>query len=314
METVGIESLATIHRFWNFIDWYFCNVAIRKISKMSIENVSDNTLFNWLETSPRLLNSLNLRLSSITANTIIQQIRSEIPSINGSTLNRQFHDLQDKVDVEFSRRSVYSRNIFLQLQRSVRRSLATNLREAQTTFQTNTRLDRWEQRRRAYRIIDKFRNTVLRGHQDNEDKLIGISYAYLSLANGIYRFCLQDCYAWERLGRGESVDPDSLVHFEIHEIYNYYKDNGLPMFYFHGWDPTIRNAVSHANLNYDEATQKMTFVNEPREVDKKRVSEYEFLEIVENYEKILEIYQLVLVMNQVLSISSGCVEFIRRYP
>jgi len=281
---------------------------------MSIENIPDDTLFNWLQTSPRLLNSLNLRSSSITANNIIQQIRREIPHINGTTLNQQFHDLQDSVDVEFSRRSVYSRNILVQLQRSVRRSLSTNLREAQITFQTNARLDRWEQRRRAYRIIDKFRNTILRGYQDEEDKLIGISYAYLSLTNGIYRFCLQDCYAWERLGRGESVDPNALVHFEVHEIYNYYKDNGLPMFYFHGWDTTIRNAVGHTNLNYDEATQKMTFVNEPRETDKKKVSEYEFVEIVENYEKILEIYQLVLIMNQVLSVSSGCVEFLRRYP
>lgn len=281
---------------------------------MLLEQIPDSALLKSLDIPPKLLANLHLKLSSITARNMKTQIESQIPRINRATLNQQFIDLQDTVEVEFNKRGIYSKNVLTQLQTAITTAIRENLEEVHKTFQINSVIEKWDQRRRAFRISDKFREIILRGHKDDEDRLIGISYAYLGFTNGVYRFSLQDCYAWERLAMGESVDPEQLSNIEINDVYEYYKRNDLPLFYFHGWDSTIRNAVGHANLSYDDITQKMTFINEIRDRSKKKVSEYEFIELVENYEKILDVYHAVLVMAQINVVSSVCFELARRYP
>jgi hypothetical protein len=281
---------------------------------MSLSDVNDSSLFKWLTTSMNLLDKLfKFKASALIIKEMKQQLENEIPNINENELNRKFTNLQDTLEVEFCKRGDYSKSIFLYLQKKVRKTMKTNLAEYQKTFGVSSHMDRSEQRHRMYKILEKLRTTTLRGAKDEEDKMIGISFAYLGLVNGVYRFALQDCYRYELLANGQTVDPEYITKLEIHNIYCYYSDNNLPLDYFDGWNSTVRNAVGHSNFFYDEMKQKMIYVDEPNEPAKKQVSEYDFDEMADNYRKLLEVYYAVLIFDQMVLVSSSCFELERRY-
>ena len=281
---------------------------------MSMSSVPEPILYQWLANAGKLLNAMDLKLSSITVNNIQNQIKTETPKINYSELNKKFRDLQDTVEVEFSKRGLHSQNVLVQLQKAVRVTISKNLQESQKTFEVNSVMETWEKRRKSYLICEKLRQIVLRSKPDEEERLIGISFAYLGLVNGVFRLALQDCYAWQRLSKGGSINSNWLKRQEIHDMHRYFKDNFLPLYYFYGWDSIVRNAVGHSNFYYDGTTQKMTYINEPNDPAKFSVSEYDFLQMVENVEQMLTVYHADLLMMQTLLVSSCCTEFAKRYP
>ena len=83
---------------------------------------------------------------------------------------------------------------------------------------------------------------------------------------------------------------------DVEQILDYYKTKE-DLLYFEGYDSIIRNAVAHSNFKYDKTTKKMTYVNEKRVKQedgsnplKRSVSEYDFNDVYERYEKIKSLY------------------------
>ena len=282
---------------------------------MSIQDFPDEIFFQFFDNSSKLFSKMNLKLSAKITLEMKDLIIKTIPHVDSNRLKQKFIDLQDTIQVEFSKNSTHHENIIKQLQGSVRKTLKTNLNESHKTFEVSSRYEKTEQRKNSWRVVELLKRMTLRGAQDDEDKLIGISYAYLGLVNGIFRLSLQDCYAWQRLGNGDSVDPELLKNMEVADIYDYYKNNNLPMNYFNGLDPVVRNAVGHSNFHYDTQKQRMIYTDEPKDTTKSaKTSEYNFQEMVENYDKLEAVYHVVLLMNQTLLISTAGDVLVKRYP
>lgn len=281
---------------------------------MSVSSFSDEILTCMLSNSEKLFLKMELKLSSKIVGEMLQIIKNTIPHIDKNKLSSKFIELQDSIEVEFSKKSKHYENVIKQLQKSVRKTIKYNLSESHKTFETSSRYEKMDQRKNSWRIVELLRRITLKGSTDDEEKLIGISFAYLGLINGIYRLSLQDCYAWHRLGEGDSVDPQSLKNMEVADIYDYFNTKKLPMHYFNGLDLIVRNAVGHSNFHYDKDKQRMIYVDQPKNSTKVKISEYNFLEMAENYTNLEVVYHAVLLLNQESLISTSCDVLTKRYP
>ena len=324
---------------------------------MSISDEPDSKLFGWLSNSASLLEHpdlKDLKRSKIIIDNIQEQIKTEIPKINSTTLNEKFKNLQNALKEEFSQRGEHSKNVFMQLRDSVLKTWKTNLEESQKIFENNTQYDERYKRMDSYSIYNTFIQFISRSNPSKEELFVGISFAYSHLVNGIYASALRDCYAWKKLSLGKPLDESEGASWfkqqEIHNIYDYFKGNSLPLHYFNGWNRIVRNAVAHSNFRYDKTTQKMTYVNdpigskvsvhvvpsargstharrpppcvkigfsaEPREQihsKKYKTTDYDLSDIEEKIEQLLAVYWAVLVTNTIAVVSSCCKEFSQRY-
>jgi len=190
-----------------------------------------------------------------------------------------------------------------------RKSMRINRINAITIINDNLKLDKNEQRTHSYRNLQLLKKIVLNGATDDEERLIGISYAYLSLVDGIYTTSLRDCYVWQRLSENLPVDSSAIVKMSVSGIRDFFKNQSLPLHYFDGWERTVRNAVAHSSFKYDLATQVMQY----EDIYGNQI-EHTFTEMVENYEKLESVYPAVLVVNHTLAINDVLDEFIHRYP
>lgn len=281
---------------------------------MSISSIPDERLLEYLDTAQKLFSKMDLKSSAILVREMKHIIETTKPKIDKNKLNKKFIDLQDTIDVEFSKKGTHHEKIIKQLQHALRTTLTKNLSNYQRVFQDNTKMEKVQQRSDSYRNTELLKSMVIKSATTDEERLIGISYAYLGLVNGIYRLSLHDCYALQKLSQDESVDPEAVKNMEVADIKDYFTTKGLPMDYFDGLDTIVRNAVGHSNFHYDSTKERMTYIDEPNNPTKKRIMEYSFAEMVENYEKLESLYSAILIINQLINVSSTCKELSDRYP
>jgi len=294
---------------------------------MKVEDLPDEQFYGILDNAIKIFDKFDLKLSSIIVKEMKDIIQKTIPHIDRAKLNSKFTDLQDTLEVEFSNKGEYPAKVIKYLQGKVRATLKTNLDEMYKTFETSSRYENTAQRMHSWHAIELLRKITVKGAQgepeENHMRLVGISFAYLGAVNGVYRLSLQDCYAWERLANGESVDPEDLKKLEVKDVYDYFKTQNKPLLYFEGWDTTIRNAVGHSNFRYDKEKQKMIYIDEITQqtesaagipTNKKRESEYSFDEMIEIYLKLETLYYTIIMMNEILLISAAGFTLANRYP
>ena len=294
---------------------------------MSVADLPDEQFFEYLDHAKKIFAVFDMKLCSIITEEIKDIIQKTIPHIDKQKLESKFHDLQDTLEVEFSKKGEYQKKVIKHIQGKYRVTLKTNLNEMQNTFEVSSRYEKTSQRMHSWHAIELLRKITVKGSKDEPEedhmRLIGISYAYLGLVNGVYRFSLQDCYAWERLANGEAVDPETLKNLEVNDVLDYFKTQNKPLLYFEGLDSTVRNAVGHSNFQYDKVTQKMIYTDEiPREMDtatgiltnQKHESKYSFDEMFENYLKLESVYYAIILLNEILMISAAGFTLTNRYP
>jgi len=275
---------------------------------LSVDTKSDSELLELLELSSNLLNKIELTNSA----TILDGIRTYISAETPNTLDRnhiseEFKNLQASCQSEFST-TTHKGNCIALLLTAFRRSLTDHHQESVEVINNNLRIDKQEKRVRSYRNLQLLKKIVLQGASDDEERLIGISYAYLSLVDGIYTTSLLECYVWDRISRNLPVNIESVYRMSIANVYDYFKNQSLPLYYFDGWDVKVRNAVAHSSFKFDKDTNKMIYEATTG------ISEYDFNEMVENYEKLESIYPMILSAVQITAINDVLDEFVRRYP
>ncbi len=298
---------------------------------MSIDQFDDDVFLKWLDQSVEFFKTsrIDLKATALEVTNIINVIKTTKPHIDKNKLQSFFSTLQDTIDVEFSKKGSYEEKILKKLQGQVRRSLKKHLLAMQKAFETSERYERVNQRMYNSHNVEILKHVVTRDPKipvesdelEKEQQFVGLSYAYASLVNGVFRFTLQDCITWEKVSNGETADPKEIANMEIYSIYEYYKKKN-DLLYFEGFNPIVRNAVAHSNFQYDSSTQIMSYVDETMKKDPKtgtefasrRTASYDYAQMVENYHKIEKIYELIIVFNRLLLISTSCTKLCERHP
>jgi len=276
---------------------------------MSLDDFGDDVFIEWLKDCAKLFRSqrLEMEATAIVVDKIIALIRNPISKIDQAGLQKLFTEYQNTMEVEFSKKGDYEKKIVIKLLDQSRKALTDYLPNTQNAFETSKRYERVKQRTNSNHNVETLRYLVLREPKvDLEKRFIGLSYAYANLVNGVFRFSIQDCYTWGKISNGETVDPDVIADMEVGDIRNYYNQKN-DLLYFEGYDSIVRNGVAHSNFEFDSKTQEITYVAEGGRVTSptgapstnRQTVTYSFEQMVENYQKLEKIYELVLITNQV---------------
>lgn len=290
---------------------------------MSLDDFEDEVFLGWLDTGINFFKSprIDMKLSAKIIEDIVTQVKQK-PNLDHGKIKKLFTDLQDTIDVEFSKKGEYEKKIIEKLHNQIKTALKNHNTEVQNAFQTSKRYERTKQRYVSSHNVETLRYLVTREpREDVEKRFIGLSYAYSNLISGVFRFSIQDCYTWEKISNGEQVDPDVIADMDVAEIYNYFKQK-KDLLYFEGFDLVVRHAVAHSNFEFDSSTEEITYVNETRNVTSstgttgtnRQTSTYSYEQMVENYEKLEKIYELVMVTTQELMVSTCLAKLTERYP
>ena len=275
---------------------------------MSVDTKTDPELLMILEQSSQVFHKIGLTGSTQILDGINTYIGSKIPnSLDKNHVTNEFKNLQGSIHRELSTTPHKGKCIAFLLT-AFRKSLTNHHQESFEIINNNLRIDKQEKRVRSYRNLQLLKKIVLQGASNDEEKLIGISYAYLSLVDGIYATSLLECYVWDRISRNLPVNIESVYRMSIANVYDYFKNQSLPLHYFDGWDVKVRNAVAHSSFKFDSVRSKMVYEATTG------TSEYDFNEMVENYEKLESLYPAVLSTIQTTAINDVLQEFVRRYP
>lgn len=291
---------------------------------MSLDDLEDKVFLQWLENSTTFFRSPRIEMDATAkvVDEMIILIKGTISSIDGVKLNQLFITLQDTIEIEFSKKGEYENKIITKLHDQLRISMKNHVTNMRNAFETSKRLERNSQRRISNHNLETLKHLVIREPQVNLEKtFIGMSYAYANLISGIFRFVLQDCYTWEKVSEGEIVDTDIIANMDVPDFYNYYKQKN-DLLYFEGYDTIIRNSVAHSNFEYDSQSEEMTYVNESKEgtspagltTSNRKTVTYSFEQMLENYEKIEKIYELIMITNQILMVNDCISKLVERHP
>lgn len=290
---------------------------------MSLDDFKDETFFEWLETCARFFraNRIEMEATATVVDNIINLVKTTIASIDRVNLRQLYTTFQDTIEVEFSKKGQYENKILVKLQDQYRNAIKNYSTNTQNAFETSKRYERHNQRRLSSHNVETLRYLVTREPKvELEQRFIGLSYAYASFINGVFRFTIQDCYTWEKVSNGENVDPDVIADMEVADIHNYYKQKN-DLLYFEGFDSVVRNAVAHSNFEFDSKTGEITYVAEGRRVTSptgtpstnRQTVTYSFDQMVENYQKLEKIYELIMITNQVLMVNTCLAKLTERH-
>ena len=274
---------------------------------MSVNTKSDPELLKMLDQTSHLFHIAGLPHSSQILDKISRYISGKIPNSLDENYNTdEFKKFQDSTHIEFSTTS-HRGNCSSFLLTTFRKSMKNHHPESVEIINNNLRIDKQEKRYRSYHNLQLLKKIVLNGATNDEERLIGISYAYLSLVDGIYTTSLLECYVWDRISRNLPVNIESVYRMSIANVYDYFKNQSLPLHYFDGWDIKVRNAVAHSSFKFDATRNKMIYESTTG------ISEYDINEMIENYEKLESIYPLVLGIISTTAVNDILGEFIHRY-
>ena len=141
--------------------------------------------------------------------------------------------------------------------------------------------------------------------------MLGLSIVYANAIEGIYKRAVQDCYVWEKISTGSvrTGQVATIPKKDIKTIIDYYDKQNMDKCIFEGYDDMIAlNAVAHSTLSFDETTDKMLYTDKRSN----RQVRYDFDTLQQLYQKVWNVYEMVLVKNQILRINDVCIQFINR--
>lgn len=291
---------------------------------MSIDDFGDEVFLEWLQDCAKLFRSqrLEMEATAVVVDEILELINRTMSKIDQDGLKKLFTKYQNTMEIEFSNKGDYEKKIVIKLLDQSRKALTNYLTNTQNAFETSKRYERVKQRMNSNHNVETLRYLVIRDPQvDLEKRFIGLSYAYANFVNGVFRFSIQDCYTWEKISNGDNVDPDDIADMEVADIHNYYNQKS-DLLYFEGFDSVVRNAVAHSNFEFDPITGEITYVAEGRReisptgtlTTNRQTVTYSFEQMVENYQKLEKIYELVLITNQVPKVSTCLAKLTERHP
>jgi hypothetical protein len=242
---------------------------------------------------------------------ICEEIESEARKKKGNRLSRLYKNLQISAMYEYATTDHRKRCIAY---------LTTRMKEAATKYhkevvrvvnavEVATIPNR---RAQAFKIQGDISRVILNGYTNEYERLLGLSFAYATAVEGVYKASIQDCYVWEKLGTGEKIEPKKVPNMKISDILDYYKRVGSDISIFEGYDSIVRNAVAHSTIEYNEQKRKMLYKDNYGQNE--RIQEYAFEELFAMYDKLKDVFELTLLKNQILRINDVCDTFVKRYP
>lgn len=296
---------------------------------MNIKDLDDEKILEILEKSTiHFKNSrIDLNSSSLIIKHLVNLIRAGIIAkhIEAENISKMMITLQENVDTELSKKESYEEKVWKRIKINFEKALSEHTKEVFEIFQN--RYETLEKRIDLYQNVEELTRLVLRepkspGKREDEKKrrLIGLSYAYVSLINSIFKYSLQDCYIWDRITTDKKINENDIARKEISDILNHYKQVN-DLLFFDGYDLIIKNSVENSNFIFNVQNEKISFFDEHYEFSKqtgkpelvKNESVVSLEEIAEKYEKIESIFRIIMMLNQILVINLACRILSNRY-
>jgi len=289
---------------------------------VSLEDLEPEVFQGWLDTSMSFFNSNRISLpgTATAVETIKLYVELSKGNIDNAKLNSLYSRFNQALAKEFSAKGEYEKKLFKKLRNHVNIAIQNNLQETYDFFNSSVRLEVGQQRRNSSHMVETLKLLVLREPTPKlEDEFIGLSYAYASQISGVFRYALQDCYAWEKLANKKTIDPYKVSNMEVEDLFDYYNKKS-DLLYFEGYDSIVRNSVAHSNFQYDTESEKITYINETKKEEPsktgisggtKETVEYSYEQLRQMYAKISSIYSLVMIVNQSLMVGT-CAHFLSK--
>lgn len=270
----------------------------------------DNELLLVLQSVMRVLSTLNLPQCRLAVNEIHEEFQNTIPnSINHTSILSKFHNLQTKSESEFGN-TTHRSNIIRQLQDAIRLTISNNQTEMRHIVNESNVVEIGTMRINALQILRSYEQVIRRGSNTSEERMIGFSFYYMGLVDGVYRNSLRMCYIWEQLSHSHQVDTSRIWQIDVGNIQQYFVTNSFHLGYFEGWNRNVRNAVGHSTFHFDNIKNKMIY-EDRRANSIVELSEPELMDLIE---KLSNVFELLLVQNQIWRVNDICDTFIQRYP
>lgn len=287
---------------------------------MSLDEFGPDVFLGWLKTTKQFFDSnrINLPGSAIAIDTILLYFQINQGKLDSAKLQQLYANFKQAIRNEFPLKGKYEKKIFNKLEKDVTNSLQHYLQQTNDFFNSSVRLEIGQQRRHSSHMVETLKSLVLREPRPNEeDEFIGLSYAYASQISGVFRYALQDCYAWEKISKNKPIDPNKVSYMEVEDLFDYYNSQG-DLLYFEGYDVIVRNSIAHSNFQFDSETMKMTYINETKKEEigatgiimgTKKTVEYSYEQVRQMYANISSIYSLIMIMNQILMVGT-CIHYL----
>lgn len=271
----------------------------------------DAELLSILQSVSDILKMLGLSNSTIIVNDMITELSTSITmtKVSGSSITSKFRNLQTEIKREFGT-STHRKNVMNMLTLAHKNAVTTNLVEVMHVVNEPNVIEITNDRTIAYGIMNAFYQIIMRGSKNNEEKMIGLSFLYLNLVDGVFRNSLRTCLMWEQLSHIHPVDTTTIWNIDIHNIRTYFTTNSLDLSYFMGWNSTIRNAVGHSTFHFDSLTNKMIY-EDRRAGRKEQLTVNELEELVQ---MLFNVFETVLLLNQISRVNDVCDTLVKRYP
>jgi hypothetical protein len=269
----------------------------------------NSDLINILDSCSNVFTILNLSQCSQIVKEISTEISTAIPNpVNKNSIIQRYKNLQQISISEYST-NAYKNNIIKKFMDAVRITVSSNRTEMQHILNETNIVEVISQRISAHNALMALRRIIWNGAKTDEEKMIGMSYVYLAIVDGVYRNALRTCYVWEQLSRRDQVNTATITDVDVGKIQQYFTSNGLDLFYFEGWDRNIRNAVGHTTFQYDNTSQKTTYQDLRAQV----IVHLSLDELIEMCDKLWAVYEITLINNQIWRVNDASFELCNRY-
>ncbi len=275
----------------------------------------------WQQTDEDLLSILDQisdifsRFEQPNCKSIIDSIKIELENgvtvkkIDKNSITSKYKALQTKFVHEFSS-TTQRTNVISMLQQSMTETITKNNVEMQHVFNEPNVVEIISRRSYAYRVLSIFRQVIWNGAKTDEERMIGLSYVYLNLVDGIFRNALKICFIWQQLSRKEQVDTKTISDISVYDIYKYFNKNGLPMHYLDGWNGYVRNAVAHTTFQYDSSKNEAVY----DDLIANKTVKLWLGQLIEMCDKLWNVYGAVFLFTQFTRINDVCFTLCDRYP
>lgn len=241
----------------------------------------------------------------------VQFILNEVsrPEIIRSYLNTTFRGLQFVSERDFGNTG-YRRRIIRYLRMRMKSALMTNIDKVSEMNMNEQVQDGIYDRMNANKIFSTLQKILINGSITKYEKLLGLSYAYAAVVEGVYKKSIQMCYLWERMGTYSLQDDmfSTINEMDIHKIRGYYKRCFVDEAIFDGYNNTIRNAIAHSTIYFNNETNEMLYRD--KRSGKEKSLDVDGLYAL--YEKIWAVYLMILLEDQILRIHDACVNLVER--
>lgn len=271
----------------------------------------DTELLNILQSASDILMMLGLSNSATIVNDINIEISNgvNIKKVDGNSIGSKFRNLQTEIKREFGT-SVHRTNVITMLTLAHKRAVTTNLVEVMHVVNEPNVIGITSDRTIAYSTMNTFQQIIVRGSNNDVEKMIGLSFLYLNLVDGVFRNSLRTCLMWEQLSHGHQVDTTTIWSIDIHNIRSYFTTNNLDLSYFKGLNSTIRNAVGHSTFHFDSSVNKMIY-EDRRAGRKEQLTVNELADLIQ---MLFNVFEDVMLINQISRVNDVCDTLIKRYP